>query len=80
MRNLALLSVLFTAAACAGSGGPNVVAELEERGFEVVSCREAGEGRFICQLESGRQVQAILYEDKVFVVRQNRLSPLLNER
>jgi hypothetical protein len=43
-----------------------------------VSCREAGEGRFICQLESGRQVQAILYEGKVFVVRPDRLPPELS--
>jgi hypothetical protein len=69
MRKIAALFVLVTAAACAGDGGPNVDEELEKDGFEVVSCEEAGEGRFICQLESGRQVQAILNEGKVFVVK-----------
>jgi hypothetical protein len=67
VRKLAPLFVLVTAAACAG--GPNVDADLEKRGFEVASCQEVGEGRFICQLESGRRVQAILHEGKVFVVR-----------
>jgi hypothetical protein len=69
VRKLAPLFVLVTAAACAGGGGPDVKAELEKRGFEVASCGKAGEGRFICQLENGRQVQAILHEGKVFVVR-----------
>jgi hypothetical protein len=69
VRKLAPLFVLGTAAACAGGGGPNVDAELEKRGFEVSSCQEVSDGRFICHLESGRQVQAFLYEGKVFVVR-----------
>jgi hypothetical protein len=53
----------------AKSGGPNVDAELEKRGFEVVSCEEAGELIFSCQLESGRRVQALVHEGKVFVVK-----------
>jgi hypothetical protein len=69
VRKLAPLFVFVTAAACAGGGGPNVDADLEKRGFEVASCEEVGEGRFICQLEIGRQVQAILHEGKVFVVK-----------
>jgi hypothetical protein len=69
VRKLAPLFVLGTAAACTGGGGPNVDAELEKRGFEGASCQEVGEGRFICHLENGRRVQAILYEGKVFVVR-----------
>jgi hypothetical protein len=69
LRKLAGLFVLFVAAACSGGGGPDVDAELEERGFEVVSCREAGEDHFICELESGGQVQALVHEGKVLVAR-----------
>jgi hypothetical protein len=69
LRKLACLFVLCAAAACSGSGGPNVDAELRKRGFEVVSCREEGEDRFICELENGRQVQALVHEGKVFVAR-----------
>jgi hypothetical protein len=72
VRKLAPLFVLGAAAACAGGGGPNIDADLEKRGFEVAGCEEAGEGRFICLLESGRRVQAILYEGKVFVVKASR--------
>jgi hypothetical protein len=69
VRKLAPLFVLVIVAACAGNGGPNVDAELEKRGFEVVSCAEAGELIFSCQLESGRRVQALVHEGKVFVVK-----------
>jgi hypothetical protein len=69
LRKLACPFALFAAAACSGGGGPNVDAELEKRGFEVVSCKEAGELIFSCQLESGRRVQALVHEGKVFVVK-----------
>ena len=69
VKKLAPLFVLVTAAACAGGDGPKVEADLEKRGFEIVSCDEVGGGRFICQLESGRQVQAILHEGKVLVLK-----------
>jgi hypothetical protein len=68
VRKLVPLFVLVSAAACSGGGGPDVEADLEKRGFEVVSCEEGDEVRFICQLESGRQVQVLVNEGKVFVV------------
>ena len=67
MRKLAPLVILIIAAAC--GGGPDVDAELEKRGFRVLSSREAGEERFICQLETGRQVQAVIHAGKVVVVK-----------
>jgi hypothetical protein len=69
VKKVALL-ILVVAGGCSGGGGPNVDAELEKRGFEVVSCRETGEAaRFICQLKSGRQVQGFIYEGEIFVVK-----------
>jgi hypothetical protein len=67
MRKLAPFVILILAAACGGDG-PDIDAELEKHGFRVISCSEAGEERFICQLESGRQVQAVVHEGKVVVV------------
>jgi hypothetical protein len=69
VKKLAPLFVLVTAAACAGGDGPNVEADLEKRGFEIVSCDEVGDGRFICQLEGRRRVQAFVHEGKVLVLK-----------
>jgi hypothetical protein len=69
LRKLVCLFVLFAAAACSGRGGPNVEAELEESGFEIVSCEEAAADRFICELENGGQLQALVNGGTVFVVR-----------
>jgi hypothetical protein len=69
VKKVALL-VLVVAGGCSGGDGPNVEAELEKRGFEVASCRETGSTvRLICQLKSGRQVQAVIYDGKTFVVK-----------
>jgi hypothetical protein len=52
-----------------GGGGRNIDVHLKKRGFHIVSCEEVGEERFICQLESGRQVQAFLQQGRVLVVK-----------
>jgi hypothetical protein len=62
VKKLAPLFVLVAATGCARSDASKVEANLEKRGFEVVGCEEAGELIFSCQLESGRDVQAVLYD------------------